>query len=353
MTSGRNHSLNTPAIYIQPNNFADYLSHQRDYCLFLDIDGTLADFTLDPKDSIIPNATLLLLQRIQNYGVQVAIVTGRSLAEAKQMLSPLQLPIAATHGLEIAFDSIFNNALSKPNDNHVASTMHVDNAELTAIRQIISQYSTSYSDLTIENKPYSVALHFRKNPTLANVAHTIMLKTLSNYANWTLKQGKYVWEIVPKGADKGTAILTLLEKMQTDKELCAIFIGDDITDEAGFIAVQNENTVFENEVSKNKAPKNKVSKNKVGEKRAIQKFCSSTNSSVKGMGIKVGSGPTCAHYYVNNIHEVTVLLDNFLSFCQFVFYQRNATLSSDLADANLPLLKEQRDKSYEPINRLI
>ncbi|WP_082785704.1 trehalose-phosphatase [Psychrobacter sp. P2G3] len=347
MTSGRNHSLNTPAIYIQPNNFADYLSHQRDYCLFLDIDGTLADFTLDPKDSIIPNATLLLLQRIQNYGVQVAIVTGRSLAEARQMLSPLQLPIAATHGLEIALNGSFNSAIGKKNDNNVTSTAHVDNAELTAIRQITSQYSASYSDLTIENKPYSVALHFRKNPTLANVAHTIMLKTLSNYANWTLKQGKYVWEIVPKGADKGTAILTLLEKMQTDKELCAIFIGDDITDEAGFIAVQNENTVFENEVSKNK----------VSEKRAIQKFCSSTNSSVnssvKGMGIKVGSGPTCAHYYVNNIHEVTVLLDNFLSFCQFVFYQRNATLSSDLADANLPLLKEQRDKSYEPINRLI
>ena len=55
----------------------------------------------------------------------------------------------------------------------------------------------------------------------------------------------------------------------------------------------------------------------------------------------------------DNIDEVRTLLDNFLSFCQFVFYQRNATLSSDLADANLPLLKEQRDKSYEPINRLI
>lgn len=352
MTSGRNHSLNTPAIYIQPNNFADYLSHQRDYCLFLDIDGTLADFTLDPKDSIIPNATLLLLQKIQSHGVEVAIVTGRSLAEAKQMLSPLRLPIAATHGLEIAFNGSFNGALGKQNHNNVTSTMHVDNAELTAIRQIISQYSASYSDLTIENKPYSVALHFRKNPTLANVAHTIMLKTLSNYANWTLKQGKYVWEIVPKGADKGTAILTLLEKMQTDKELCAIFIGDDITDEAGFIAVQNENTVFENEV-----PKNEVPRSKVGEKRAIQKYRSSANSSVngsaKGMGIKVGSEPTCADYYVRNIDEVTVLLNNFLSFCQFVFYRKNANLSSDLADANPPLLKEQRDKSYEPINRLI
>lgn len=348
MTSGRNHSLNTPAIYIQPNSFADYLSHQRNYCLFLDIDGTLADFTLDPKDSIIPNATLLLLQKIQNYGVEVAIVTGRSLVEAKQMLSPLQLPIAATHGLEISCDGSFNDALGKPNHSNVVSIAPVDKAELMAIRQIISQYSTSYSDLTIENKPYSVALHFRKNPTLANVAHNIMLKTLSNHSNWMLKQGKYVWEVVPKGADKGTAILTLLEKMQTDKELYAIFIGDDITDEAGFIAVQNEDRVFESEV-----PKNKVLKNKLGERRAIQKLRSSVNSSAKGMGIKVGSEPTCADYYVRNIDEVRIVLDNFLNFCQSVFYQKNTTLSSDLADADFLLSKKQQDASYEPLNRLI
>jgi len=37
---------------------------------------------------------------------------------------------------------------------------------------------------------------------------------------------------------------------------------------------------------------------------------------VDGIGIKVGNEPTCAHYYVNNIDDVTVLLDNFLTFCQ-------------------------------------
>ena len=37
---------------------------------------------------------------------------------------------------------------------------------------------------------------------------------------------------------------------------------------------------------------------------------------IKGMGIKVGCEPTSANYYVRNTHEVTVLLDSFLSFCQ-------------------------------------
>lgn len=272
-------SLNLSPIYIQPNNFADYLSNQQEYCLFLDIDGTLANFTLNPKDSVIPSSTLVLLQKIQSHGVRIAIVTGRSLIEARQMLFPITLPIAATHGLEIAFDGIKNSE-----DTSIA---HVDTAELTAIRQSIIQSSLPYSDFTIETKPYSVALHYRQNPTLADVAYTIMSDTIKNYANWALKNGKCVCEAVPKGVNKGTAILTLLKKIQTSDNVCAIFIGDDITDEAGFMAIQGQ-------------------ENSIGEHQNL----------AQGISIKVGTEPTCAHYYVNDIHEVTVLLDSFLTFCQ-------------------------------------
>ena len=81
--------VNKQAIYIEPNSFADYLSCQQHYILFLDIDGTLAEFTVNPKHSFIPPATILLLQQIQQQGVKIAFVTGRSLIEARQMLFPL------------------------------------------------------------------------------------------------------------------------------------------------------------------------------------------------------------------------------------------------------------------------
>ncbi|WP_182407146.1 trehalose-phosphatase [Psychrobacter sp. GP33] len=289
MTSGRSPSINSPPIYIQPKNFADYLSHQQDYYLFLDIDGTLADFTLNPKDSFIPNKTLTLLQKIQNHGIKVAIVTGRSLTEARQMLCPVHLPIAATHGLEIAFDG------SSVNDTDVTS---VDTVELAAIRQVISQFCMPYDDLTIENKPYSVALHYRQNPTLADVAYTIMTKALKQQSDWTLKAGKYVLEAVPKGANKGSAILTLLQKTQTSAPIYPIFIGDDMTDEAGFMAVQDRHIPTE-------------------KSRLLENYISPISiDPIQGMGIKVGSEPTCAHYYVHNIQEVTILLHSFLSFCQ-------------------------------------
>ena len=279
MTSGRSPSINRRPIYIPPKNFADYLSYQQEYCLFLDIDGTLADFTMNPKDSVIPDSTLILLQKIQSHGIKIAVVTGRSLAEARQMLSPLILPIAATHGLEIAFDD--------SSDTNQTNVVSVDTMELAVIKQSIIQSCIPFDDFTVENKPYSVALHFRKNPALADEAYAIMAETLKTHNNWSLKSGKYVWEVVPKGVNKGTAILTLLEKMQSSESLCPIFMGDDITDEAGFVAVQGESKSLEDD-----------------------------SQLIKGMGIKVGCEPTHANYYVRNTHEVTVLLNSFLSFCQ-------------------------------------
>ena len=279
MTSGRSPSINRRPIYIPPKNFADYLSYQQEYCLFLDIDGTLADFTMNPKDSVIPDSTLILLQKIQSHGIKIAVVSGRSLAEARPMLSPLILPIAATHGLEIAFDD--------SSDTNQTNVVSVDTMELAVIKQSIIQSCIPFDDFTVENKPYSVALHFRKNPALADEAYAIMAETLKTHNNWSLKSGKYVWEVVPKGVNKGRAILTLLDNMQSSESLYPIFMGDDITDEAGFVAVQGDS-----------------------------KSLADDSQLIKGMGIKVGCEPTHANYYVRNTHEVTVLLNSFLSFCQ-------------------------------------
>ncbi|MGE6245884.1 trehalose-phosphatase [Psychrobacter proteolyticus] len=274
-------------IYIRPNNFADYLSHRQDYYLFLDIDGTLSNFTINPNDSIIPRPTLDLLQALQDHGMNIAVVTGRSLTEAKKMLSPLSLPIAATHGLEIVLDRSLNK-FEDENLNDI-NTLSINTLELNKIKQDILHSSAVYDDFLVESKPYSVALHFRKNPVLADKAHAIMKKVLKNHPAWVSTPGKYVWEATPKGINKGTAILYLLDRIidKASNNACAIFIGDDITDEAGFRAIQDSD-----ELGKG------------------------LDQPPKGLGIKVGRESTCAHYYVNDINEVTDLLHNLLSFCR-------------------------------------
>ena len=308
MTLTTTSCLNSPPICIMPKDFADYLSCQQRYCLFLDIDGTLAEFTVDPKESVIPSSTLTILQDISSCGIAITAVTGRSLNEARQMLSPLQIPIAATHGLEIAFDGT--------TDNNKKSTA-VDIGQLLAIKKSVTQSCLHFHGLTIETKPYSIALHYRQNPSLKDIAYDIMEEVLKNSPNWQLKQGKYVWELVPKGADKGTAILTLLKKIPDSAMICPIFIGDDITDEAGFIAVQN-NYNFIDEVNTDKA--------------------------VKGIGIKVGNEASCADFYVNDIQEVTLLLKSFLSFCQ-----KQNDLFDDIQHADYTNTNADLNKNARPI----
>lgn len=274
-------------IYMQPNLLVDYLKHQKNCYLFLDIDGTLSDFTLNPKDSIVPYSTLSILRELQKHGIVVAIVTGRSLVEARSLLAPIELPIAATHGLEIALNSSFSKF--EDEDLNEVNTLFIDTLELDKIKQDILRSCALYDDFFVESKPYSVALHFRKNPVLADEAYRLMKEVLKPYPDWVLKPGKYVWEAVPKGVNKGTAILYLLGKImnKASNDTCAIFIGDDITDEAGFRAIQDSKKIVEG-----------------------------LEQPPKGLGIKVGRESTCAHYYVNDIKEVTNLLRNLLSFCQ-------------------------------------
>lgn len=297
------------ATYLSPASLANYLPKDSHYYLFLDIDGTLAQFTHDPKDSYVPKSTLSLIQQLQAVKVDTAVVTGRSLAEAKQMLNPLQLPIAATHGHEVDFahykkDDVTdigsqffppyhyqyqyqyqNQAQSKSNPHGNTRVL----AQLKQIKQSILDSCQHYPQLRIEDKPLSCAVHYREHPSLAQASQKLMLKAILGMENWELKQGKYVWEAVPKGINKGTAIMTLLTAMRsmpTDdkKPVTLIFIGDDITDEAGFKAINSL-----------------VTSNVTG------------TIPIHGMSIKVGNESTSAGYYLHNINEVAEFLQSLLT----------------------------------------
>ena len=130
-----------------------------------------------------------------------------------------------------------------------------------------------------------MALHFREHPELAASALTIMQAIGHDYNDWQLKAGKYVYELLPQGVDKGSAINHVLKHYHPHCR--PIFIGDDVTDEAGFIAVQSYGDTS-----------NKKS------------------SDIKGIGVKVGYEPTHAHYYVSDVSAVTALLQGLLTLCQ-------------------------------------
>lgn len=84
---------------------------------------------------------------------------------SEHILAPIDLPIAASHGLQIAMNSLNNTHQSDAND--VISAVPVDNVALIEIKYAIRRACRSYPDFILEDKPHSAALHYRQNPTLA------------------------------------------------------------------------------------------------------------------------------------------------------------------------------------------
>ncbi len=87
----------------------------------------------------------------------------------------------------------------------------------------------------LEVKPASVAVHVREVPDrLAAVALLEDVDTLAD-ASLTKKPGKEVLELAVTDADKGTALRRLRSEIGAAG---ALYLGDDVTDEDGFRALE-------------------------------------------------------------------------------------------------------------------
>ncbi|WP_130803759.1 trehalose-phosphatase [Acinetobacter ihumii] len=223
--------------------------------LFLDIDGTLADFNVDPEQCFISAEILNLIQHIQqNQGV-VSVVTGRDLASAQRLLSSLELPIAALHGQEIYIDA------------HTHLSQQVDTDLFQSIYRYLAAEIEPYPDLSLENKINTVALHYRKCPELQPIAHELTQKINDQFPQLKRIDGKYVYELAAHHINKATAIDQIVSQLDLHHHLL-IFIGDDRTDEDGFAYVNQHH----------------------------------------GISIKVGSGQSIAQYRLEHIQQVTEFL---------------------------------------------
>lgn len=266
-----NHSVTSPS-QLLANNIAKVVQGVSGLLLLLDIDGTLSEFHPDPQQSFISNENLAILAQLQNH-LPVWLVTGRSVADARRLTAPLKLPVIGSHGLQC--DTLIDGY----------SLVDIDLAQLEQINQSVINATGDRPHWRIEQKPFGVALHFREHPELAASALTIMQAIGHDFKEWQLKAGKCVYELLPQGVDKGSAINHVLNHYHPHCR--PIFIGDDVTDEAGFIAVQSYGDTS----------------NKKG-------------SDIKGIGVKVGYEPTQAHYYVSDVSAVTDLLKGLLTLCQ-------------------------------------
>lgn len=198
----------------------------RHWAWFLDVDGTLLEIEADPELVSADARLLRLLERLgRNFGGAVALISGRSLAQLDRIFGEQQLAAAASHGLEQRWPdgTVMNRASAAPKDSV----------------RLVKEFAERHPGLVVEQKPFSIGVHYRARPDLEGAVLDAMEKINAELDNGVrLMRGKMVVELLPSAADKGRAICSFMQARPFEGRL-PVFIGDDVTDESGF-AVVNE-----------------------------------------------------------------------------------------------------------------
>ena len=190
--------------------------------LFLDFDGTLVELAEAPDAIRVPGQLHALLERLSaRLDGRLAIISGRAIADLECHLGPLAIALSGSHGLELRFADGRQLPVPAP-------------AALDDARREIRRFAEGAAGLLVEEKPASVALHYRGAPDQEAQA-IAFCAALAERTGLAVQAGKMVLELRPRGADKGDALLQLMaEPAFAGKR--PVFVGDDLTDEHAFAA---------------------------------------------------------------------------------------------------------------------
>lgn len=192
--------------------------------LFLDVDGTLLEIAANPRAVSVPGD---LRQRLRALflasGGAVALVSGRAIADLDALFAPLTLPAAGLHGFE------HRGASGAYRKRPPPSPMALDTA-----RTAMLQLAHRHAGLSVEDKRFALALHYRGAPHLEEAVVAAMRDVAARVEDdLELQRGKMVVELRPAGATKAQAVAAFLDEAPFAGRL-AVFIGDDLTDEPAF-----------------------------------------------------------------------------------------------------------------------
>lgn len=190
----------------------------RDCALFLDIDGTLLDFSSSPGNVAVPPGLPATLQALQHrLSGALAFISGRRMADIEAFFGPA-IAAGAEHG-----------ALLRLADGTVISKTMPDPA-LAAILQDLRRALPLYPGLLLEEKHYGMTLHWRAAPALAPDIKSLARRVIAPYPELALLAAHEAVEIRMKGVDKATALETFMALPPFAGRL-PVFVGDDVTDE--------------------------------------------------------------------------------------------------------------------------
>ena len=197
---------------------ADLLADPAATVLMLDIDGVLAPIVTDPETAAVPEDVLAALEAARETCALVAVVTGRTLASAREIVPLEGLWIGACHGMHI----------QRPDGSEELDPV----AEAARPQLELARTMAQTVGWRHEDKGCSLTLHFRHvaTPELTARQMKMQIATVLNPKVVEVTDARMALEIRPKGArTKADAVRLAIADAGTDVRH-AVYVGDDTTD---------------------------------------------------------------------------------------------------------------------------
>ncbi|WP_422457658.1 trehalose-phosphatase [Pantoea sp. BJFS-204] len=222
------------------------------YAFFFDVDGTLAAIQSRPEAVFIPEQVIAQLQHLSALSQgALALVSGRPIEQLDALAAPWYGPAAGVHGAE--------RRDAEGNLQRISLPVEVEQS----LRAELQDAMASWPGTQLEVKGMAFALHYRQAMQHEQDVMRLAEQSVKRFPGLALQPGKCVVEIKPAGIDKGAAISDFMQQPPFAGRT-PVFIGDDLTDEKGFLAVNAR----------------------------------------QGVSIKVGEGSTQAHYRLHDVDAV-------------------------------------------------
>lgn len=201
----------------------------REPVLFVDYDGTLSAIVADPGAAILVDGVEKALESLAAQ-CPVAILSGRDLADIRSRAPIPGIWYAGSHGFE----------LTGPD-----GTYHRNEAAAAAVgvlERAAAELGNSLAEIPgvrVEHKRFAVAVHYREVEPEHISEIVSATHKLGQRDGLRVTNGRMLVELRPDiDWNKGTTLTWIRDRIDATGSLLPIYIGDDLTDEDAFDAVQ-------------------------------------------------------------------------------------------------------------------
>ena len=196
--------------------------------LVLDFDGVLSPIVEDPATSAMPDRVAATLTRLARVLGLLAVISGRPAEFLEDRVRVPGVTLLGSYGIEQVRDG------ARHTDPEAGNWLgHVREAG-QGLRKLLA----GSPGIRVEEKPVSVAVHWRQAPDRAAAAAEVRRVTgrVAAETGLSLEPGKLVEELRPPiSMNKGSAISALLA---ATKPAVAAYVGDDLGDIPALRAVR-------------------------------------------------------------------------------------------------------------------